>query len=358
MTRLARFAPLLVAGAALLSAALTITAHAARPDTPGSTALPVEPLHPSFAGATGWLNSRPLTLQSLRGKVVLVDFWTYSCINCLRTLPYVRAWAHAYASQGLVVIGVHAPEFEFEHDPQRVRKALADLQADWPVAIDDDFAVWKSFRNQAWPALYFIDAQGRVRHHQLGEGRYAESEQVLRQLLAEAHAGAKPLPAMASVDAQGIGAAPDFEHVRSGETYLGYEHADNAAPPDVLPDRAQHHAPAAPRLNMWTLGGGWVQRPEFVEATEAGGTIALRFHARDLHLVLGAADGQPVPFRITVDGHAPGRDHGVDVDEQGRGFVSGERLYQLVRTQDAVADHTFEIRFDRPAARAWVFTFG
>ncbi len=345
----------------LLSLALlasTVPGMAARLDAGRDAALPVEPLHPSLAGATGWLNSRPLTLDGLRGKVVLVDFWTYSCINCLRTLPYVRAWSRTYASQGLVVIGVHAPEFEFEHDPQRVRKALKDLDADWPIAIDDDFAIWRSFRNQAWPALYFIDAQGRVRHHQLGEGSYAESERVIRQLLAEAHADAKALPAMASVDARGIGAAPDFEHVRSEETYLGYAHADDAAPRDVLPDRAQRHPPATPRLNAWTLGGGWVQRPEYVETTEADGTIAMRFHARDLHLVLGTADGQPVPFRITVDGHAPGRDHGVDVDEQGRGVVSGERLYQLVRTQDAVADHTFEIRLDRAGARAWVFTFG
>jgi thiol-disulfide isomerase/thioredoxin len=345
----------------LLSLALlasTVTGIAARLGTDGGAALPVEPLHPSLAGATGWLASPPLTLEGLRGKVVLVDFWTYSCINCLRTLPYVRAWARSYASQGLVVIGVHAPEFEFEHDPQRVRKALKDLDVDWPVAIDDDFAIWRSFGNQAWPALYFIDAQGRVRHQQLGEGHYAESEQAIRRLLAEARSDARALPPMAAVDARGIGAAPDFAHVRSEETYLGYAHADDAAPRDVLPDRMQRHAPATPRLNAWTLGGGWVQRPEYVETTEADGTIALRFHARDLHLVLGSADGKPVAFRIAIDGRAPARDHGVDVDEQGRGTVSGERLYQLVREQDAVADHTFEIRFDRAGARAWVFTFG
>jgi len=353
MTTLAR--RLLLALALLASA---LTGLAARLDTRDGAPLPIEPVHPSLAGATGWLNSPPLTLEGLRGKVVLVDFWTYSCINCLRTLPYVRAWERTYASQGLVVIGVHAPEFEFEHDPQRVRKALKDLDTDWPVAIDDDFAIWRSFRNQAWPALYFIDAQGRVRHHQLGEGSYAESEQVIRRLLAEAHADAKALPAMAAIDARGIGAAPDFEHVRSSETYLGYAHADEAAPRDVLPDRTQRHAPRPPRLNAWTLGGGWVQRSEFVEATEADGTIALRFHARDLHLVLGSTDGRPVPFRVTVDGHAPGPDHGVDVDDQGRGTISGERLYQLVREKDAVADHTFEIRFDRAGARAWVFTFG
>ena len=354
MTSLARW---LILSVALLAGAAGIAA--VRPAADTDTPLPVETLHPSFAGANDWLNSPPLALDGLKGKVVLVDFWTYSCINCLRTLPYVRAWARTYASQGLVVVGVHAPEFEFEHDPRRVRQALADQHVDWPVAIDDDFRIWRSFRNEAWPALYFIDAQGRVRHHTLGEGRYDESERVIRQLLAEAHGAAAPLPAMASVDARGIGAAPDFPHVRSQETYLGYAHADEAAPADVLPDRTQRHVARAPSLNAWTLGGAWLQRPEFVEATEADGSIAMRFHARDLHLVLGpGADGQPVPFHVSVDGHVPGPDHGVDVDDQGRGEIAGERLYQLVRQHGDVADHTFEIRFDKPGARAWVFTFG
>ena len=351
------FARWLVLAAALV-AAVAGTA-ASRPAPAADVPLPVEPLKPSLAGATGWLNSPPLALEQLRGKVVLVDFWTYSCINCLRTLPVVRAWARTYASQGLVVVGVHAPEFEFEHDPQRVRKALADQHIDWPVAIDDDFKVWRAFRNEAWPALYFIDAQGRVRHHALGEGGYDESERVIRRLLAEARGGAAALPAMASVEATGIGAAPDFAHVRSGETYLGYGHADAATPPDVLPERAQQHAPRAPRLNTWTLGGGWVQHAEFIETTGSGGSIALRFHARDLHLVLGpGSDGRPIPFHVTIDGHAPGRDHGVDVDEQGRGQVTHERLYQLVRQAGDIADHTFEIQLDRAGARAWVFTFG
>jgi len=271
----------------------------------------------------------------------------------------VRAWARTYASQGLVVVGVHAPEFEFEHDPQRVRRALADQRIDWPVAIDDDFKVWRAFRNEAWPALYFIDAQGRVRHHVLGEGGYDESERVIRQLLAEAHGGAAALPAIAAPDASGIGAAPDLAHVRSGETYLGYAHADAATPPDVLPERVQRHAPRAPRSNAWTLGGEWVQRGEFVESTAPGGSIALRFHARDLHLVAGpGADGRPVAFRITIDGRAPGTDHGVDVDEQGRGVLTHERLYQLVRQRGDVGDHTFEIQLDGAGARAWVFTFG
>jgi thiol-disulfide isomerase/thioredoxin len=312
---------------------------------------------PSLADATRWLNSPPLTLDGLRGKVVLVDFWTYSCINCLRTLPYVRAWSRTYASQGLVVIGVHAPEFDFEHDPKRVTKALQDQHVDWPVAIDDDFAIWRSFRNPAWPALYFIDAQGRVRHRQLGEGGYDESERVIRDLLAQAHGDAMALPSTATVEAQGIGQAPDFAQVRSPETYLGYAHADAAAPPALSPDRTRRYTPARPRLNAWSLDGDWTQRSEYVEAMAPGGAIALRFHARDLHLVLGS-DGRRVPFRITIDGHAPGRDHGVDVDDQGRGEIAGERLYQLVRQQDAGADHTFEIRFDKPGARAWVFTFG
>ena len=351
------FARWLVLAVALVAAAAG--AAAGRPASTAATPLPVEPLKPSLSGATAWLNSPPLTLEQLRGKVVLVDFWTYSCINCLRTLPAVRAWARTYASQGLVVIGVHAPEFEFEHDPQRVRKALVEQQVDWPVAIDDDFRIWRAFRNEAWPALYFIDAQGRVRHHALGEGGYDESERVIRQLLAEARGDATALPAMASVEASGIGAAPDFAHVRSGETYLGYGHADAATPPDVLPERAQQHAPRAPRLNAWTLGGGWLQRAEFIEATQPDGSIALRFHARDLHLVLGPGpDGKPVPFHVTIDGHAPGADHGVDVDEQGRGQANRERLYQLVRQRGDVADHTFEIHLDSAGARAWVFTFG
>ena len=354
MTTLARW---IILSVALLAGAAGIAA--VRPGASDDAPLPVEPLHPSLAGANDWLNSPPLTLEGLKGKVVLVDFWTYSCINCLRTLPYLRAWARTYASQGLVVVGVHAPEFEFEHDPQRVRKALVDQHIDWPVAIDDDFKVWRSFRNEAWPALYFIDAQGRVRHHALGEGGYDESERVIRKLLAEAHGNATPLPSMAAVEARGIGAAPDIAHVRSQETYLGYAHADEAAPADVLPDRVQRHVARTPGLNAWTVGGGWLQRAEFVEATEPDGSIAMRFHARDLHLVLGpGADGEPVPFRVTVDGHAPGADHGVDIDDQGRGEISGERLYQLVRQHDGVADHTFEIRFDKPGARAWVFTFG
>jgi thiol-disulfide isomerase/thioredoxin len=351
MTRLVR---LLAVAAAGVTIAAGNPAAAATVDPKPFQALAAGP---SLAGATGWLNSPPLTLEGLRGKVVLVDFWTYSCINCLRTLPYVRAWSRTYARQGLVVIGVHAPEFDFEHDPRRVTKALRDQHIDWPVAIDDDFAIWRSFRNAAWPALYFIDAQGRVRHRQLGEGGYDASERVIRDLLAQAHGDAKALPSAAAVQARGIGQAPDLAQVRSPETYLGYAHADDAAAPALSRDQPRRYAPATPRLNAWSLGGDWTQRSEYVETTAPGGALALRFHARDLHLVLGS-DGQRVPFRITIDGHAPGRDHGVDVDDQGHGEIAGERLYQLVRQQDAGADHTFEIRFDKPGARAWVFTFG
>jgi len=322
-------------------------------------ALSPEPLHPSLAGASDWLGSPPLTLDALRGKVVLVDFWTYSCINCLRTLPWLRAWQRTYASQGLVIVGVHAPEFEFEHDPQRVRRALREQGVTWPVAIDDEFAIWRSFHNEAWPALYFIDAHGRVRHHRLGEGGYEESERVIRQLLVEAHGTSTPLPPLSAADARGIGLQADLAHVRSQETYLGAAHADGAGPADIRPDRVQRHVAAAPRRNAWTLDGSWIQRPEFIESTAPDGAIAIRFHARDLHLVLGPGpDGKPVAFRVFVDGKPPGADHGVDVDAQGRGEVSGERLYQLVRQQGEVVDRTFEIRFERPGARAWVFTFG
>ena len=353
MTSLARR----LLGSITLFAGLLGGALAARPATTAGTPLPIEALSPSLAGATSWLNSPPLTLDGLHGKVVLVDFWTYSCINCLRTLPYVRAWARTYASQGLVVIGVHAPEFEFEHDPGRVGKALHDQHVDWPVAIDDDFRIWRSFHNQAWPALYFLDAQGRVRHHQLGEGGYAEAERVIRELLAQSHGDAAALPATAAVDAQGIARAPDFEHVRSPETYLGYAHADDASAPGVVPDHGRRYVLGRPRLNAWALGGDWVQRAEYLESGDSQAAIALRFHARDLHLVLGGT-GQRVPFTITIDGHTPGPDHGVDVDEQGRGEIVDERLYQLVRQRDASADHTFEIHFDQAGARAWVFTFG
>lgn len=317
-------------------------------------ALPVDPIRPSLDGAGEWINSPPLTLAELRGKVVLVDFWTYSCINCLRTLPYLRAWAQKYGPEGLVVIGVHAPEFGFERDVRRVRQAARDGRLDYPIVLDNDFTLWRAFRNQAWPALYFIDAMGRVRHRQLGEGNYERAEEVIRELLQEA---GKPAQAsMAQVALGGLGLAPDLAQLRSPETYLGYAHG---APHGVPRDRLKRYAGGSPRLNEWKLAGDWTVRAEYAELSGDSGSVAVRFHARDLHLVLSpAADGKPLAFRITLDGQPPGLDAGLDVDAQGRGVASGERLYQLVRQHGPVRERTFEIRFEAPGARAYAFTFG
>lgn len=317
-------------------------------------ALPVAPIRPSLDGAGEWINSPPLTLAELRGKVVLVDFWTYSCINCLRTLPYLRAWAQKYGPEGLVVIGVHAPEFGFERDVRRVRQAARDGRLDYPIVLDNDFTLWRAFRNQAWPALYFIDAMGRMRHRQLGEGNYERAEEVIRELLQEA---GKPAQAsMAQVALGGLGLAPDLAQLRSPETYLGYAHG---APHGVPRDRLMRYAGGSPRLNEWKLAGDWTVRAEYAELSGDSGSVAVRFHARDLHLVLSpAADGKPLAFRITLDGQPPGLDAGLDVDAQGRGVASGERLYQLVRQRGPVRERTFEIRFEAPGARAYAFTFG
>ncbi|HEY8877153.1 MAG TPA: thioredoxin family protein [Roseateles sp.] len=312
------------------------------------------PAAPSLDGGGEWLNSPPLTLAALRGKVVLVDFWTYSCINCQRTLPYLRAWSQKYGPQGLVVIGVHAPEFGFERDVKRVRKAAMDGQLDYPIVLDNDFMIWRAFSNQAWPALYFLDAQGRVRHRQFGEGDYDGAERLIRELLKEA--GTPPQAGMAQVALTGIGAAPDLANVRSPETYLGHAHG---APRGILPDRIKRYAGGPLRLNEWALNGDWIVRPEYAELSGEAGGVLMRFHARDLHLVLGpAAEGKPLAFRITIDGKPPGTDTGVDVDADGRGVIHGERLYQLVRQRGPVRERTFEIRFDAPGARAYAFTFG
>ena len=309
---------------------------------------------PSLQGGGEWINSPPLTLAGLRGKVVLVDFWTYSCINCQRTLPYLRAWSQKYGAQGLVVVGVHAPEFGFERDVRRVRQAAMDGKLDYPIVLDNDFTIWRAFRNQAWPALYFLDAQGRVRHQQFGEGDYDRAEQLIRELLREA--GKLQEGGMAQVALNGIGAAPDLANVRSPETYLGHGHG---AARGILPDRLKRYGGGNPRLNEWLLSGDWTVRAEYAELSGEAGSVMLRFHARDLHLVLGpAADGKPLSFRITVDGQPPGADAGLDVDADGRGVASGERLYQLVRQRGPVRERTFEIRFDAPGARAYAFTFG
>ena len=321
--------------------------------------LPIEGALPSLSGAVEWLNTAPLSAEGLKGKVVLVDFWTYSCINCLRALPYVRAWADKYKDQGLVVIGVHAPEFAFEKDLGNVKKAVTDLGVDYPVAVDNDYAIWRAFKNQYWPAHYFIDAQGRIRHHHFGEGGYDDSERVIQALLKEA--GGNIVPAsLVAVSASGAQAAADTTNVRSPETYVGYDRAENFVSPGGAVQNSSHvYQAGAPRLNEWGLAGNWTVGSERASLDDKDGSIVYRFHARDLHLVLGPGpDGKPVRFRVTIDSAAPAASHGVDTDADGQGVVTGQRLYQLVRQNGVIADHTFEIRFLDPGVQAYAFTFG
>jgi cytochrome c biogenesis protein CcdA/thiol-disulfide isomerase/thioredoxin len=322
--------------------------------------LPVEGEIPSFAGATLWLNSPPLTPESLRGKVVVVDFWTYSCINCLRALPYVESWYQKYKDHGLVVIGVHAPEFAFEKDPSNVRRAVADLKIAYPVALDNDYAIWQAFNNQYWPAHYFIDATGRIRAHHFGEGNYDESEQIIRTLLTEAGQTGLPPPGMGQPTAAGVEAPPDEAHDQSPETYVGYRRADNfASPGGFAQDRAHvYSAPAALKLNQWALSGSWNVDPEKAVLGASGGKIVFRFYARDLHLVLGPGSGKPVRFRVTLDGAAPAASHGADTDASGAGIIDGQRLYQLIRQSGDVGEHVFSIEFLDPGVQAYSFTFG
>jgi thiol-disulfide isomerase/thioredoxin len=317
-------------------------------------------LTPSFAGATTWLNSPPLDMASLRGKVVLVDFWTYTCINWVRSYPYVRAWAEKYRERGLVVIGVHAPEFSFEKDIDNVRRAVTERKLNYPVAVDNDQAIWRAFDNHYWPALYMIDAQGRLRHHQFGEGKYEQSERILQALLEEAgNTGIDREPV--SVDPGGIEAAADWGSLKSPENYLGAARTEGfASSGGVVPNQSRlYAAPAMLRLNHWALAGDWTVENEATRLNAAGGRIVDRFHARDLHLVLTPpASGQPVRFRVRLDGMAPGADHGVDIDAEGRGTVDAPRLYQLVRQSRPVAERNFEIEFLDPGVRAYAFTFG
>jgi cytochrome c biogenesis protein CcdA/thiol-disulfide isomerase/thioredoxin len=321
--------------------------------------LPIEGALPSLAGAVEWLNSPPLTPDGLKGKVVLIDFWTYSCINCLRAIPYVRAWADKYRDQGLVVIGVHTPEFAFEKSVKNVRAAVADLKIDYPVAIDSDYAIWRAFGNQYWPAHYFIDAEGRIRRHHFGEGDYEESERAIQQLLAEAGKTGVSTDIVA-VNAAGAEAASDMSNVGSPETYVGYDRAENFISPGGAVQDARHvYAAATPRLNEWAVSGDWTIGKDDALLNEKGGSIVYRFHARDLHLVLGPGpDGKPVRFRVTIDGMAPGDSHGADTDGDGQGVVTGQRLYQLIRQSGKVSDHTFEIQFLDPGVQAYAFTFG
>jgi cytochrome c biogenesis protein CcdA/thiol-disulfide isomerase/thioredoxin len=323
------------------------------------SSLPVEGMMPSLDGAVLWLNSPPLTATQLRGKVVVVDFWTYSCINCLRSLPYVEAWAKKYAARGLVVIGVHAPEFAFEKEEANVRRAVADLGVTYPVALDNNLKIWRAFDNQYWPAHYFIDTQGRIRHHHFGEGEYDQSEKVIQQLLAEAGRGAVPA-GFVDPKAGGAQAAADASTLKSPETYVGYGRGNNFASGAVAYDKSAAYAvPRALALNQWGLAGRWTIGEEKSSLNQAGGRIVFRFHARDLHLVLGPGPGgKPVRFRVSLDGKPPGDDHGMDIDAQGYGRVTGQRLYQLIRQKGPVADRTFQIEFLDPGVEAFAFTFG
>jgi thiol-disulfide isomerase/thioredoxin len=325
-----------------------------------SLPLAVEGELPSLEGATGWLNTQPLTTEGLRGSAVLVQFWTFTCINWIRTLPYVRAWAEKYEGNGLVVIGVHTPEFGFEHDVDNIRRAARAMGVDYPIAIDSDYLVWRAFDNNYWPALYFADERGAIRDHHFGEGRYEQSERVIQQLLGER--GAEGIgDGLVYVDAGGVEEAADWDTLRSPEAYVGYLRAENfASAGGLTPEqRRAYDAPARLRLNEWALSGEWTVEGQPVIANEAGGRLAHRFEARDLNLVMAPpANGASVPFRISLDGQPPGPAHGLDIDEQGNGTLSEGRLFQLIRQPGGVAAHTFEIEFLGAGAQAYVFTFG
>jgi thiol-disulfide isomerase/thioredoxin len=325
-----------------------------------SAQLPIEGRLPSFEAATGWLNSAPLTPAGLRGSVVLTGFWTYTCVNWLRQLPYLRAWAEKYADQGLVVIGVHTPEFSFEHDRDNVARAVADRDIDYPVALDNDYGVWTAFANHYWPALYFADVQGRIRHHHYGEGEYRQSEMVIQSLLAEAgSSGWQPEPA--PVDIRPAEAPADWADQQSAENYTGYERTSGfASPGGVVAGRPHsYQRPDQLRLNHWALSGDWTMDAEAATLNAAGGQLSCRFHARDLNLVMApAAAGTPTRFRVSLDGRPPGAAHGADVDDDGNGAVSEPRMYQLIRQPGPIADATCEITFADPGAQVYVFTFG
>jgi len=322
--------------------------------------LPTQGEFPSLGSATEWLNSQPLTADGLRGKVVLVQFWTYSCINWLRTLPYIRAWAEKYKDKGLVVIGVHSPEFGFERNVDNVRWAAKDMRVDYPIAIDSDHAIWRAFKNEYWPALYFVDARGHIRHHQFGEGEYEQSEVVIQQLLTEAGvSGISHGPV--AVDARGAEAAADWDSLKSPENYVGYERTENFASPGgaVLDKRRVYAVPEQLRVNHWALSGDWTIQKQGIVLNKASGRIAYHFHARDLHLVMGPPGrGTSVRFRVLIDGQRPGTAHGIDVDDEGNGRATEQRLYQLIRQPKPILDRQFEIEFLDSGVEAFAFTFG
>jgi thiol-disulfide isomerase/thioredoxin len=327
---------------------------------PAAAELPIEGAMPAFGGAIDWLNSEPLTAAGLRGSVVLVNFWTYTCINWLRSLPYVRAWAEKYKPHGLVVVGVHTPEFTFEQNIENVRRAAKDLRVDYPIAIDSEYAVWSAFDNHYWPALYFVDARGQIRHHHFGEGQYEQSEMVIQRLLTEAGIDGIDRE-LVSVEGSGIEAAADWGSLRSPENYVGYARTEGFASPGGLAYdmRRVYAAPARLRLNEWALSGDWTVGQQAALLNVANGRIACTFHARDLHLVMGpVARGASVRFRVLVDGEPPGAAHGGDLDEQGNGTASEQRLYQLIRQPQPIADRLFEIEFLDAGVEAYAFTFG
>jgi thiol-disulfide isomerase/thioredoxin len=322
--------------------------------------LPSEGHLPGFEGATGWLNSSPLSADDLRGKVVLVDFWTYTCINWLRTLGYVRAWSEKYADLGLLVVGAHTPEFPFERDVDNVRQAVKDMRVEYPVPLDSDYAIWEAFSNRYWPAVYIADENGRIRHHHFGEGGYEECERIIQRLLREAGGDGIPDDLVFVAD-DGFEAQADWSTLESPETYLGYDQGQNFASPAgaKLDQTRTYVAPERLNLNQWALSGDWTVERGACVLDGADGRIAFRFHARDVHLVMGPpARGTSVPFRVLIDGEPPGDAHGLDVDEEGRGTLSQQRLYQLIRERGSITDRTFEITFLAPGVEAYVFTFG
>jgi cytochrome c biogenesis protein CcdA/thiol-disulfide isomerase/thioredoxin len=332
---------------------------AASPAPRASDHLPVEGELPSLSGATQWINSPPLTPKALRGKVVLVDFWTYSCINCIRSLPYVNAWAQKYRDHGLVVIGVHSPEFAFEKGPANVAKAVHDFGITYPVAVDSDYAIWQAFNNEYWPAHYFIDAHGQIRGHHFGEGDYTGSEDLIRRLLHDA--GYTNLPGgYVQPNASGAEAASSGDTSRSPETYVGYARSENFAGGQIAHDDGwNYHAPNTLLTNQWALSGHWNVGKQSAQLDQANGSVVYRFQGRDLHLVLGPGnDGKPIRFRVTLDGKAPGNDHGSDIDADGNGTITSQRLYQLVRQTQGTGDRVFQITFLDPGVHVYAFTFG
>jgi thiol-disulfide isomerase/thioredoxin len=353
-------AAILVSAIAAPTAAIAEDRSVAQEMTSKGPQLRVEGHLPSLGAATAWLNSPPLTATDLRGKVVLIDFWTYSCINWRRSLPYVHAWAKKYRDAGLVVIGVHSPEFDFEKNIDNVRQASKDMRVDYPIAVDSDHALWRAFRNNYWPALYFVDTQGNIRRHQFGEGDYEESERIIQQLLAEGGKGDFDHGPV-SVHAVGAEAAADWVNLKTEENYVGYERTENFVSRDgtLWDKRHAYVAPARLWLNHWALSGNWTVGKQSIVLNGANGRIVYRFHARDLHLVMGpASPGKSSRFRVFIDGQPPGAAHGVDVDNQGNGTVTEPRMYQLIRQTGPIADRQFEIEFLDSGVEAFSFTFG